>query len=58
MEGSNFSDNGRDVPDFGNLCFCGELAPLKKSGTQKNLGRRFFGWKKYKMKTFTMQMKI
>ncbi|KAG5550660.1 hypothetical protein RHGRI_015567 [Rhododendron griersonianum] len=48
MEGSISSDDGRDDPDFGIICFCGEPAPLTKSETQKNPGRRFFGCTNYK----------
>ncbi|KAI8566917.1 hypothetical protein RHMOL_Rhmol02G0079700 [Rhododendron molle] len=48
MEGTRSSDTGRDDPDFGILCFCGEPSPLRKSTTQKNPGRRFFGCSKYK----------
>ncbi|XP_058219396.1 uncharacterized protein LOC131329964 [Rhododendron vialii] len=53
MEGTRSRDNGRDdpdYPDFGILCFCGEPSPLRKSTTQKNPGRRFFGCAKYKTK--------
>ncbi|KAG5550662.1 hypothetical protein RHGRI_015567 [Rhododendron griersonianum] len=49
MEGSISSDDGRDDPDFGIICFCGEPAPLTKSETQKNPGRRFFGCTNYKV---------
>ncbi|KAI8557127.1 hypothetical protein RHMOL_Rhmol05G0311200 [Rhododendron molle] len=43
MEGSISSDDCRDDPDFVIICFCGEPAPLIKSTTPKNPGRRFFG---------------
>ncbi|KAG5544048.1 hypothetical protein RHGRI_016711 [Rhododendron griersonianum] len=43
MEGSSSGNNGSGDPDFGMFCFCGELTPLRTSGTQKNPGRRFFG---------------
>ncbi|XP_058214660.1 F-box/kelch-repeat protein At3g06240-like isoform X2 [Rhododendron vialii] len=47
MEGSISSDDCRDDPDFVIICFCGEPAPLIKSRTPKNPGRRFFGCAKY-----------
>ncbi|KAG5549320.1 hypothetical protein RHGRI_014615 [Rhododendron griersonianum] len=58
MEGSSSGNNGSGDPDFGMFCFCGEPTPLRKSGTQKNPGRRFFGCANYKRTTITMQMKI
>ncbi|KAG5550655.1 hypothetical protein RHGRI_015566 [Rhododendron griersonianum] len=48
MEGSISSDYGGDDPDFGIFCFCGEPAPLTKSTTQSNPGRRFFGCANFK----------
>ncbi|KAG5544045.1 hypothetical protein RHGRI_016711 [Rhododendron griersonianum] len=48
MEGSSSGNNGSGDPDFGMFCFCGELTPLRTSGTQKNPGRRFFGCANYK----------
>ncbi|KAG5549319.1 hypothetical protein RHGRI_014615 [Rhododendron griersonianum] len=50
MEGSSSGNNGSGDPDFGMFCFCGEPTPLRKSGTQKNPGRRFFGCANYKTK--------
>ncbi|KAF7143855.1 hypothetical protein RHSIM_Rhsim05G0224100 [Rhododendron simsii] len=47
MEGSISSDDCGDDPDFVLICFCGEPAPLIKSRTPKNPGRRFFGCTKY-----------
>ncbi|KAF7143370.1 hypothetical protein RHSIM_Rhsim05G0125100 [Rhododendron simsii] len=58
MEGSSLGNNGSGNPDFGIFCFCGEPTPLRKSGTQKNPGQRFFGCAKYKRTTITVQMKI
>ncbi|KAF7147696.1 hypothetical protein RHSIM_Rhsim03G0122200 [Rhododendron simsii] len=48
MEGSSSGNNRIGDPDFWIFCFCGEPAPLRKSGTQKNPGRRFFGCANYK----------
>ncbi|KAG5532345.1 hypothetical protein RHGRI_026842 [Rhododendron griersonianum] len=31
------------------FCFCGKPTPLRKSGTEKNPGRRFFGCANYKV---------
>ncbi|KAG5550658.1 hypothetical protein RHGRI_015566 [Rhododendron griersonianum] len=50
MEGSISSDYGGDDPDFGIFCFCGEPAPLTKSTTQSNPGRRFFGCANFKVR--------
>ncbi|KAG5544579.1 hypothetical protein RHGRI_017119 [Rhododendron griersonianum] len=50
MEGSSSGNNGSGDPDFGMFCFCGELTPLRTSGTQKNPCRRFFGCANYKTK--------
>ncbi|KAI8530099.1 hypothetical protein RHMOL_Rhmol11G0029100 [Rhododendron molle] len=50
MEGSCSGNNGSGDHDFRMFCFCGEPTPLRKSGTQKNPGRRFFGCANYKTK--------
>ncbi|XP_058183451.1 uncharacterized protein LOC131324146 isoform X2 [Rhododendron vialii] len=50
MEGSSWDNNGSGDPDFGIFCYCGEPTILRKSGTQKNPGRRFFGCANYKKK--------
>ncbi|KAI8538709.1 hypothetical protein RHMOL_Rhmol09G0125500 [Rhododendron molle] len=42
MEGSSSGKNGSGNPDFEIFCYFGEPTPLRKSGTQKNPGRRFF----------------
>ncbi|KAG5536651.1 hypothetical protein RHGRI_024168 [Rhododendron griersonianum] len=47
MEGSSSGKNGSGNPDFEIFCYCGEPTPLRKSGTQKNPGRRFFGCANY-----------
>ncbi|XP_058211963.1 uncharacterized protein LOC131324146 isoform X1 [Rhododendron vialii] len=49
MEGSSWDNNGSGDPDFGIFCYCGEPTILRKSGTQKNPGRRFFGCANYKV---------
>ncbi|KAG5528762.1 hypothetical protein RHGRI_029432 [Rhododendron griersonianum] len=49
MEGSSSGINGSGDPDFEMFCFCGKPTPLRKSGTQKNSGRRFFGCANYKV---------
>ncbi|KAI8538411.1 hypothetical protein RHMOL_Rhmol09G0100900 [Rhododendron molle] len=49
MEGSSSGNNGSGDPDFRMFCFCGEPIPLRKSGTQKNPGQRFFGCANYKL---------
>ncbi|XP_058186009.1 uncharacterized protein LOC131303251 isoform X2 [Rhododendron vialii] len=49
MEESSSGNNGSGNPDFGIFCYCRELTPLRKSGTQKNPGRRYFGCAKYKV---------
>ncbi|KAI8527755.1 hypothetical protein RHMOL_Rhmol12G0099400 [Rhododendron molle] len=51
MEGSCSGNNGSGDHDFRKFCFCGEPTPLRKSGTQKNLDRRFFGCANYKLHT-------
>ncbi|KAG5548635.1 hypothetical protein RHGRI_014100 [Rhododendron griersonianum] len=48
MEGSSSGNNGSGDPDFEMFCFCGKPTPLRKSGTEKNPGRRFFGCANYK----------
>ncbi|KAI8535603.1 hypothetical protein RHMOL_Rhmol10G0186800 [Rhododendron molle] len=50
MEGSSSGKNGSGNPDFEIFCYCGEPTPLRKSGTQKNPGRRFFGCANYELK--------
>ncbi|KAI8530097.1 hypothetical protein RHMOL_Rhmol11G0029100 [Rhododendron molle] len=52
MEGSCSGNNGSGDHDFRMFCFCGEPTPLRKSGTQKNPGRRFFGCANYKSVIF------
>ncbi|KAH7834792.1 hypothetical protein Vadar_019764 [Vaccinium darrowii] len=37
----------RDELDFGMMCFCGEVAPLCKSKSKPNPGRRFFECSNY-----------
>ncbi|KAE9444566.1 hypothetical protein C3L33_23536, partial [Rhododendron williamsianum] len=49
MEGSSSGNNGSGDPDFEMFCFCGKPTPLRKSGTEKNPGRRFFGCANYKV---------
>ncbi|KAF7151073.1 hypothetical protein RHSIM_Rhsim02G0156200 [Rhododendron simsii] len=49
MEGSSSGNNGSGDPDFEIFCYCGEPTVLRKSGTQKNPGRRFFGCRNYKI---------
>ncbi|KAI8573141.1 hypothetical protein RHMOL_Rhmol01G0255900 [Rhododendron molle] len=58
MEGSSSGKHGSGNPDFEIFCYCGEPTPLRKSRTQKNPGRRFFGCANYERTTMTMQMKI
>lgn len=48
MEGR--SCGSRDDPDFGLICFCGEVAPFKTSNSQNNPGRRYFGCPKFKVR--------
>ncbi|XP_058197082.1 phosphatidylserine decarboxylase proenzyme 2-like [Rhododendron vialii] len=49
MEGSSSGNNRSGDPNFGIFCYCGEPTTLRKSGTQKNPGRRFFGCANYKV---------
>ncbi|KAI8542898.1 hypothetical protein RHMOL_Rhmol08G0175500 [Rhododendron molle] len=49
MEGSCSGNNGSGDPDFVIFCYCGEPTILRKSGTQKNPSRRFFGCANYKV---------
>ncbi|KAI8548315.1 hypothetical protein RHMOL_Rhmol07G0264800 [Rhododendron molle] len=49
MEGSSSGKHGSGNPDFEIFCYCGEPTPLRKSGTQKNPGRRFFGCANYEV---------
>ncbi|KAI8530098.1 hypothetical protein RHMOL_Rhmol11G0029100 [Rhododendron molle] len=55
MEGSCSGNNGSGDHDFRMFCFCGEPTPLRKSGTQKNPGRRFFGCANYKYEPCILQ---
>ncbi|KAI8538712.1 hypothetical protein RHMOL_Rhmol09G0125500 [Rhododendron molle] len=50
MEGSSSGKNGSGNPDFEIFCYFGEPTPLRKSGTQKNPGRRFFICANYELK--------
>ncbi|KAI8538711.1 hypothetical protein RHMOL_Rhmol09G0125500 [Rhododendron molle] len=50
MEGSSSGKNGSGNPDFEIFCYFGEPTPLRKSGTQKNPGRRFFICANYETK--------
>ncbi|KAI8573140.1 hypothetical protein RHMOL_Rhmol01G0255900 [Rhododendron molle] len=55
MEGSSSGKHGSGNPDFEIFCYCGEPTPLRKSRTQKNPGRRFFGCANYEKKKKTMR---
>ncbi|KAG5530588.1 hypothetical protein RHGRI_025522 [Rhododendron griersonianum] len=57
MEGSSSGKNGSGTPDFEIFCYCGEPTPLRKSGTQKNPGRRFFGCANYEYEPCILQGK-